>query len=499
MREEKTVHVIGGGLGGLSAAITLATAGMQVILHEQQPTVGGKANTRMIGDFRFDTGPSLLTLPSVFARLFERAGKRIDSYIPIVGLSPITRYWFSDGTHFASDTWDRFIPTLMEKLSVTERQLNDYHAYAKRIWDLTHEVFLEHSLHAFATYASKKTLGSLLRIGSIDALRTMHTANAKSFTDPRMVQLLDRYATYNGSDPYQAPATLNNIAYVEHGLGGHGVRNGIYGIVLGMERLARELGVDIHTGERVDRIGTDRNRTIESLTIGGKTIPARMVVSDVDVLTLHDQLLGDPDAPLVRRYRRLPPSSSALVFYWGIDRECSALGLHNIFFSSDYAREFNRIHRQHQIAEDPTIYINITSKLTSEDAPRGQENWFVLVNAPPDDGRDWTDDLQQTRQRVLLRLSEVLRFDVARHIVAEDSLTPARIAHETGSFRGSLYGISSNTSMAAFLRHPNVSRRYRGLYLCGGSVHPGGGMPLAVLSGVIAGESLLRRFRRWES
>ena len=492
MREEKTVHVIGGGLGGLSAAITLATAGMQVILHEQQPTVGGKANTRMIGDFRFDTGPSLLSLPSFFARLFERAGKRIDSYIPIVGLSPITRYWFSDGTHFASDTCDRFIPTLMEKLSVTERQLNDYHAYAKRIWDLTHEVFLEHSLHAFATYASKKTLGSLLRIGSIDALRTMHTANAKSFTDPRMVQLLDRYATYNGSDPYQAPATLNNIAYVEHGLGGHGVRNGIYGIVLGMERLARELGVDIHTGERVDRIGTDRNRTIESLTIGGKTIPARMVVSDVDVLTLHDQLLGDPDAPLVRRYRRLPPSSSALSSI-GESTRVFALGLHNIFFSSD----------THVSSTDTPITSNceirhLTSispaMLTSEDAPRGRKTGSCCER-PPDDGRDWTDDLQQTRQRVLLRLSEVLRFDVARHIVAEDSLTPARIAHETGSFRGSLYGIASNTSMAAFLRHPNVSRRYRGLYLCGGSVHPGGGMPLLSFSGVIAGESLLRRFR----
>lgn len=492
---DETVHVIGGGFGGLSAAITLASRGVDVVLHERQQQLGGKANTRWLGPFRFDTGPSLLTLPTVFSSLFESAGRKIEDYIPLVPLSPLTRYWFADGTRITSDIWERFLPTLAEEFDLPNKDLERYHAYTKRIWELTHKVFLEKSLHDWRTYASRGTLGSALRLGSIDTMRTMHRANAAYFKDPRMLQLLDRYATYNGSDPYQAPATLNNIFHVEHGLGGYGVGNGIYGIIMGLERLARELGVKILTGSEVTKIGCDHRGTVRSIQVAKEDIPVSHVVSDVDVLTLYDQLLDDPEAPLARRYRRLPPSSSALVYYWGIDRPCEELGLHNIFFGSDYEREFTQIHRNRQIPDDPTIYINITSKLTPSDAPERQENWFVLVNAPYDDGRNWAPEIGATRAKVLKRLSEALEFDVAPHIAFEDVMSPAEIASETGSYRGSLYGISSNTTMAAFLRHPNVSRRHRGLYLCGGSVHPGGGMPLATLSGKIAAEALFRRLR----
>lgn len=490
---DTAIHIIGGGLGGLSAAITLATQGKRVILHEQQPNLGGKANTRTIRAFRFDTGPSLLTLPSVFARLFEDAGKDMHAYIPVAPLAPLTRYWFADGTHFASDRWERFVPTVTEHLAVTKAELEAYASYAKRIWETTHHVFLEQPMLSLRTYLSAETMRALLHIGSIDAMRSMHKANTSFFSDARMVQLLDRYATYNGSDPYQAPATLNNIVHVEHALGGFGVENGIYGIVEGLERLARELGVEIRTGSTVERITVDHRGGVRSLIVNGVEMQTGQVVSDVDVLTLHESLLDDREAPLAKRYRRLPPSSSAVVFYWGIDRACAQLGLHNIFFSADYRREFAQIHHEHRVAEDPTIYLNISSKLTKTDAPDGQENWFVLINAPNDDGRNWDQDVYNTRATVLARLSAVLGFDVSNHIVAEDCMTPARIASETGSYQGSLYGISSNTRMAAFLRHPNVSRRHKGLYLCGGSVHPGGGMPLAILSGRIAAQELMRR------
>jgi phytoene desaturase len=328
-----------------------------------------------------------------------------------------------------------------------------------------------------------------MRIGSIDLMRTMNAAQESSFRDPRMVQLLNRYATYNGSDPYQAPATLNNISYVEHGLGGYGVANGIYGIIEGMERLARELGVEIHTNTEVTHIDVCTGY----IEIEGERIPASTVVSDVDVLTLYEQLLDDPDAPLAKRYRRLPPSSSALVFYWGINRTFSELGVHNIFFSEDYRREFEQIHLLAKVPLEPTIYVNITSKLTPTDAPVGQENWFVLINAPPHDGRDWTTELEETRMHVINHLSTVLGTNLEKHIVQESWWTPESIEQETGSYHGSLYGISSNTRMAAFLRHPNFSRRHPGLYLCGGSVHPGGGMPLATLSGMIATEALQAR------
>jgi phytoene desaturase len=486
------IAVIGGGLGGLAAAITIAATGKSVTLYEMQNQLGGKANSRMIGAYRFDTGPSLLTLPQVFSTLFGRAGRQVTDYIPIIPLSPLTQYWFADGTHFASDTLERFLPTLTQNLAVTEQEVERYFSYAKKIWDLTHRVFLEQSLHRMKTYVSRDTWHSLLHLGSIDLGRSMHTANAHFFTDPRMVQLLDRYATYNGSDPYQAPATLNNIAYVEHGLGGYGVKNGIYGIIVGMEQLARELGVEIHTKTPVKNI-TYLAKEGFRLTLDDTEVTTQTVISDVDVLTLYEHLLNDPEAPLARRYRRLPPSSSALVFYWGIDRTCDELGVHNIFFSADYEKEFSQIHQENNIPSDPTIYINITSKITPTDAPSGGENWFVLVNAPPHDGRDWKQELAKTRKQVINRLSTILHTDLEQIIVAEDSWTPEQIEQETGSFRGSLYGISSNTRMAAFLRHPNISKRYPGLYLCGGSVHPGGGMPLSVLSGMIAADLLLER------
>lgn len=492
---DSPVHIVGGGFGGLSAAIALASHGKRVVLYEKQQRLGGKANTKTIGGFRFDTGPSLLTLPDVFERLFAMAGKDVGSYIPIEPLSPITRYWFSDHTHFASDRLDRFIPTLVDNLNVTEEELRSYFSRGKRIWDTTHRVFLEQSLHAWSTYLSKETFGSLLRIGSIDMHRSMHKANASSFSDPRMIQLLDRYATYNGSDPYQAPATLNMISHVEHGMGGYGVSNGIYGIIEGMERLAVELGVQINRETEVQKINCDRTGRIVSMTIDGETVEASEVVSDIDVLTLYEQILNDGQAPLARRYRRLPPSSSAMVYYWGIDCSFDQLGLHNIFFSSDYRREFEQIHRYAQLPSEPTIYVNITSKMTPSDAPAGQENWFVLINAPPHDGRDWESEAAETRMHIVNRLSSILETDLENHIVAEDSWTPEGIEQETGSYRGSLYGISSNTNLAAFLRHPNRSTRHKGLYLCGGSVHPGGGMPLATLSGMIAADLLLRRTR----
>ena len=323
----------------------------------------------------------------------------------------------------------------------------------------------------------------------------MHKANATSFSDLRMIQLLDRYATYNGSDPYQVPATLSMISYVEHGLGGFGVKNGIYGIIQGMEALARELGVEIQCNTEVQQIHYNQKREISGLAVNGTTIAASKVVANVDTLTLYEKLLDDYEAPLARRYRKLPPSSSALVYYWGVDRQFDQLGLHNIFFSSDYHREFEQIHHFSQVPLEPTIYINITSKMTPTDAPEGQENWFVLINTPVHDGRDWAQSLQETKMHVLNRLSRILEVDLRSHIVVEGSWTPEQIERETGSYRGSLYGISSNTAMSAFLRHPNVSRRYKGLYLCGGSVHPGGGMPLATLSGMIAAELLLKRIR----
>jgi phytoene dehydrogenase-like protein len=221
---------------------------------------------------------------------------------------------------------------------------------------------------------------------------------------------------------------------------------------------------------------------------------ADVVVTNADVASTYTDLLGDPDAPYAKRYRRLEPSSSALVFYWGIRGAFPELGVNNIFFSKDYPAEFNCIFKELRCPDDPTVYVNITSKTTPGDAPPGCENWFVLVNAPRNEGQDWAGEVQRMRKRVLEILEGRLGRRVGDLVEAEDVMTPQDIEEKTGSRKGSLYGISSNSKLSAFLRHPNRSRRYPGLYFCGGSAHPGGGMPLALLSGSIAA-GLVKRYQ----
>ncbi|MGM0432839.1 MAG: phytoene desaturase family protein [Spirochaetota bacterium] len=487
---DRKVAVIGGGLGGLACSALLAHKGYDVSLFEQQQQVGGKANSKVLAGYRFDTGPSLVTMPYVFEKLFAKTGRTLCDYLTLVPLSPITQYWFSDGTRVFSDRIAPFIQEASTKLQVTRRELERYFAYSRNIFELARIPFLEQSLHRAHALFSLPAVRAFLNMRSLDLRRTMNEANASFFSDPRMVQLLNRYATYNGSNPFLAPATLNNIAYVEHGLGGFGISDGIYGLVKGLERLNRELGVTIHTSTPVTRIRYDRKRCITGVETSNGDFNCSLAVSNVDVLTLYSHLLSDESAPLAARYRRLPPSSSGLVFYWGMRKTYRQLGVHNIFFSSDYRREFQQIHSLGRVPDDPTVYINITSKITPTDAPEGGENWFVLVNVPPHDGRDWTNELIALKERICSKLYPMLG-DLEADIAVDGHLTPQQIQDETGSHRGSLYGISSNTRMAAFLRHPNTSKRYKGLYLCGGSVHPGGGMPLATLSGMIAADLIM--------
>ncbi|MDF1566380.1 MAG: FAD-dependent oxidoreductase [Spirochaetaceae bacterium] len=335
----------------------------------------------------------------------------------------------------------------------------------------------------------------------------MDAAHRRFFSDERAKQFFNRYATYNGSNPYAVPATLNIIPHVEYGIGGFAVKGGIVAIPRALERLARELGVEIHLNEKVERILTEgqpgrrfgRNaarvigiRTSGNSPGGKQDFPADEVVCNADVTTAYRHLLDDTTAPLAKRYRRLEPSSSGLVFFWAMGSDYPEFGLHNILFSSDYPREFGDIFERRRMPDEPTVYINITSKVDRWDAPSPGENWFVLVNAPPDEGQDWAAETSRTRKAVLSRIEKALGRDVSGDIRHESVLDPPAIAEQTSSHRGSLYGISSNSRGAAFLRHPNRSRRYRGLFFAGGSAHPGGGMPLVMLSGKIAADLVLK-------
>ena len=483
IRMEKVI-IIGGGVAGLASAIRCAVKGYEVDVFESQATPGGKLAEIKDKGFRFDAGPSLFTLPHLVDELFELAGKNPRDYFSYSSLPIITRYFYEDGS--VINAWqniDDFAKEIEEKTSESAQKVHRLLKKSREKYEITSHVFLERSLHRWQTYLRWPTLKSALQLHKLDAFRSMHKANAATFKDPRVVQLFDRYATYNGSDPYQAPATLNIIPHLEHNLGAWLPDGGMYQITESLFKLAKELGVHFHFNRYVDEILVEKKK-VNGIRIGQNHIPAEYVISNVDIVPTYRNLLPTISPP--ERILKQARSSSALIFYWGIDQLFPELDVHNIFFSKDYRAEFEHLWQKKSIYEDPTVYLYISSKHHPSDAPAGKENWFVMINVPPDDGQHWEKLIQETKIAIIQKLSRMLQQDLENLIKTEHILDPRNIASRTSSFQGALYGNSSNNRFTAFLRHPNFSRKIKGLYFCGGSVHPGGGIPLCLLSARIA-------------
>ncbi|MEL6852913.1 MAG: 1-hydroxycarotenoid 3,4-desaturase CrtD, partial [Bacteroidota bacterium] len=379
---------------------------------------------------------------------------------------------------------------IQEKTDDEAAQVEKFLQKSQELYGITSHVFLERSLHQLSTYLQKDTLKSMLKLHKLDAFRSMNRANKGYFSDPRVVQLFNRYATYNGSNPYVAPATLNIIAHLEHNLGAFFPKKGMYQISESLYELAVELGVSFHFGQKVDEI-TVSEKSVTGIRIGEIPIAADLVVSNADVVPTYRHLLASEKAP--ERTLTQPRSSSALIFYWGMEALFPELDLHNIFFSQDYSGEFETMWEEAGISDDPTVYLYISSKQVPDDAPAGKENWFVMINVPPQNGQNWDALVAQARKHIIAKLSRMLGRDIESLISSESVLDPRRIEAETSSYQGALYGNSSNNRFAAFLRHPNFSPRIKGLYFCGGSVHPGGGIPLCLLSARIVSDLIEKR------
>ena len=316
----------------------------------------------------------------------------------------------------------------------------------------------------------------------------MHRANVKNFLNPKTIQLFNRYATYNGSNPFQTPATLNVIPHLEYNIGAFFPEKGMYNIVESLYQLAIDLEVKFIFNTSAEQIITDKTQ-LKGLKIKGfnedeDLIPAEIIITNADINLTYKKLLPQINPP--HKILNQEKSSSALIFYWGINKTFSQLGLHNIFFTENYQLEFEKIFKEKIIPTDPTIYINITSKIKTDDAPYNCENWFVMINTPNNIGQDWDIMIKKARENILQKLSRLLNEDISNLILCEEMLDPRAIESKTGSFLGALYGNSSNNKYAAFLRHANFSNKIKGLYFAGGSVHPGGGIPLALYSAKIA-------------
>jgi diapolycopene oxygenase len=475
--------IIGSGIAGIATSIRLACQGYDVSVFEKNEYPGGKLSSFTLGDYRFDFGPSLFTMPHFVDELFTLAGENPRDHFQYKRKEIGCKYYWEDGVRLnAYGDNNRFLEEVDNTLGVPKHQLQNYLEQAQKKYNRTVSIFLEKSLHKLDTYLNKATVKGILHLFSYELETTLHKVNTRRLKEPHLVQFYDRFATYNGSNPYQTPGMMTLIQHLEQHYGTFVPEKGMVDITNSLVALAKRKGVQFHFNTAVEEIVIE-HQLATGIRVNGTTHKANVVVSNMDVVPTYRHLMPTQKAP--EKSLQQERSSSAVIFYWGIDRSFPDLDLHNIFFSDNYQAEFDAIFRDKTLFDDPTVYVNITAKDVHGDAPAGKENWFVMVNAPHDTGQDW-DTLSKTlKKQVLDKLNRNLSVDIANHIEEEWVLTPPLIADKTASFTGALYGAASNNRMAAFLRHPNFSRQISNLYFCGGSVHPGGGIPLCLLSAKI--------------
>jgi diapolycopene oxygenase len=472
--------IIGSGISGLATAVSLATKGWQVLVFESNAYPGGKLSQFEIEGYRFDAGPSLFTLPNLVTEVIESAGKKVGDYFNFVQCEEACRYFWEDGTRLTAWSDSKaFAQEVQDKLNEPSVKVIRYLEESAKLYKNTHSLFLESSLHKWQTYFNKEVFSALFNLHSLHLTENLHAVNAKRFKNPKLVQLFDRFATYNGSSPFLTPGVMQIIPHLEHNVGTFYPKGGMHSITEALFSLVKDLGVEFVFNSKVDEILVN-NKQVTGVKVGGKSYLSDLVVSNADVYPTYRQLLPKEKAP--EKILKQERSSSAFIFYWGISKSFQELGLHNIFFSNDYRSEFNSIFKEKSIPTDPTIYINISSKETETDAPKDSENWFVMVNTPGDYGQDWEQIRAELRLAVIQKLNGILKTDIEPFIEVEEVLTPPLIESKTSSYKGALYGSASNDAMSAFLRHPNFSRKLKGLYFAGGSAHPGGGIPLCLLS-----------------
>jgi phytoene desaturase len=478
--------VIGAGIGGLATAIRLAKKGYAVEVFEANDYVGGKLSTFTLGDYRFDAGPSLFTMPQFVDDLFTLCGENPTDFFQYNRKEVACHYFWEDGKRLTAygDT-ERFVKEVEAELAVPAATLKRYLTRAKKKFDRTRTLFLESSLHKWQTYLRKETLIGIANYFSFEIDTSLNDVNTRQLKEPHLVQFYNRFATYNGSNPYKTPGMMTLVQHLEQHYGTYIPKKGMGEITASLYALAKRMGVGFHLSSPVTEILVENKKAVGVCVKEAKHL-ADLVVSNMDVVPTYRKLLPNQTQP--EKVLSQERSSSAVIFYWGVGKSFSQLDLHNIFFSDDYAAEFAAIFNTKTLYHDPTIYVNITSKDFPADAPEGKENWFVMINAPHDTGQDWKAIAEQLREWVIAKLNRNLETDIAPLIEEEWVMTPDIIAQRTQSYLGALYGASSNDKMAAFLRHPNFSREISNMYFCGGSVHPGGGIPLCLLSAKIVSD-----------
>lgn len=475
--------VIGSGIAGIAAAIRLKVKGYEVTIFEKNNYTGGKITVIEKNGFRFDAGPSVFTLPELVLELFQLAGKNPNDYFKYVRHSVSSNYFWNDGTRFsAPGTKSEFVEKSSAFFNEPSSNITKFLAESERKYAITRPVFLEKSLHQLKNYRSKIYLKSYVKLLGLDIFKSLHKTNKRHIKHPKLVQIFDKFACYNGSSPFQTSGVMSLMPHLEITLGTFFPVGGMHSISQSLTQLCLDLGIHIELNAEVTKIVT-QHKKVTGIEVKDQFIPADIIICNSDVHFTHTQLLKTPKPPKAIHCER---SSSVVVFYWGIDKSFKELDLHNMFFPDDYAAEFTSIFETKELYTDPSIYIHKSCEIVKTDAPDGKENWFVMIMVPSEPEKITEARIEQLKEIVVQKLSGILKENISELIVSEELLTPQLIEQKTYSYKGALHGTSSNSIFSAFLRHSNFSNSFKNLFFVGGSSHPGGGIPLCLLSAKIA-------------
>lgn len=483
----RKVAIIGSGIAGLATSIRLALKDYDVSVFEANSYLGGKLSSIEKEGFTFDTGPSLFTAPENIEALFSLAKKDITNYFTYHDLDESCRYFFANGKKIiAKKNIEAFANEAEKVFGEPADNIKKYLQNSNKAYQNIGELFLDFPLDS-SLITKSETYKALFSVKFPYITKSLNSYNESSFKTPEMIQLFNRFATYNGSNPYKAPAMLSMISSLEQSQGTFYPNGGMISIIKALVQLAKDIGVKFQTNSKVEKIETFKN-TVTGVLVNGKKYKADIVVSNMDIYYTYKNLLSDNK--FAHKVLKQERSSSAFIFYWGIDTTFSELGLHNIFFSEDYKKEFQHIFEESILPDEPTVYVNVTSKFDKNQAPNNSENWFVMVNAPAHNDHNWEEQKEKIKRFIIKQLNKQLNTNLEDHIVVEETLSPLNIQEKTASFMGSLYGTSSNSKMAAFFRQQNRSKHYKNLHFCGGSVHPGGGIPLCFKSAKLVADDI---------
>ena len=491
------ISVIGAGIGGMSSAARLAKQGHQVTVFENSDQSGGKCRTEWFGDYAFDTGPSLLTLPAVFRDLFLKTGKRIEHVLDISPVDPAFNYNFADGSKVTFPNLSNPKTYLEIEKSFGISASQSWRQIIKRsekMWEASRDSFIESELTSIWPLLLRKNL--INQINQISPFTSLRSLSEKLNLDPHLKMIIDRYATYTGSDPRSAPAVLLTIAFVESTFGAWHIKGGIGQLSVALEQRCRDLGVDFEFKSLVTKIVVERNKVKGLVLSDGKTIKSDLVVSNSDAEYTFNSLIGNEVSSARGERRKLKSATKSLAGFsllLGLDNSKSKpvdVDHHNVYFPENYDLEFDQIFTQKVPVTDPTIYL-CAPKDSSMVKGADKEAWFVLVNAPrhePESGWDWKDGGQEYAQKIISKMDD-LGLNVTNRLDFMEYRTPADLENYAMAPGGSIYGTSSNSPVSAFLRARNRSK-VKGLFCVGGSAHPGGGLPLVGISAEIVAKAI---------